>query len=76
MKYVTAISRCEADARTLGHSLDVWYQVDEHLHACLCEFCSELVWITRLGDEKHWRIGGSALKQDCLEADWRLASEA
>lgn len=68
--YTSAIARCEAAARNHGHTLGiVWYPVDERLHACLCEVCGAMGWVTRPGGEKHWRIGGSVLEQDCLEDD-------
>ncbi len=73
--YASAVARCEAIARNNGHSLGIWYPVSpEHLHASLCEVCGAMVWVTRPGVEKYWRIGGSALEQDCLEDDWESAS--
>jgi hypothetical protein len=69
-QYTRAIARCEAAARNHGHILgDVWYPVDEQLHACMCEVCGQMGWLTWPGGEKHWRIGGSVLEQECLEDD-------
>ncbi len=74
-QYESAVARCEASAGNHGHALGVWYPVDERVfHASLCEVCGTMAWVTRPGYEKHWRIGGSALGQDCLEDDWRAAS--
>jgi hypothetical protein len=72
-QYTSAIARCEAAARNNGHTLgDVWYPGVEWLHACLCEVCGEMGWVIRPGGEKHWRIGGSVLEQECLEDDREL----
>jgi hypothetical protein len=69
------VARCEARARDNGHTLRVWYPVDERLHASLCEICGAMGWIARSGDEERWRIGGSVLNQHCLvENDWEPAS--
>jgi hypothetical protein len=27
--------------------------------------CGAMVWVTRPGQEKHWRIGGTALEEEC-----------
>ena len=66
-QFTTVVSRCEEAARSHGHTLGVWYQASKHLHVSLCAGCSAMVWVMRSGDEKHWRSGGPALKQDCLE---------
>ncbi len=73
-QHKSAVGRCEAAARSHGHALGVWYPVDERFRASLCEVCGAMTWITRPGYEKHWRIGGSALEQDCSEHEWRSAS--
>lgn len=73
-QYVSALARCEALARNKGHSLGVWYPVSTHLHASPCEGCGTMVWVTRPGTESHWRIGGSAFEQECLDDDWRSVS--
>ncbi len=36
------VARCEARARDHGHTLRVWYPVDERLHASLCEICGAM----------------------------------
>ena len=68
-QYKSEVSRCEMAARNRGHFLGVWHPVDERLYASLCEVCTKIVWVSRSGDEERWRIGGSALGQDCLEDD-------
>ncbi len=70
------VARCESIARKNDHALDAWYPVSEHLRASLCKICGAMVWVTRPGTEKGWRIGGPALRQtclpqECLEEDWR-----
>ena len=65
-QFTVMVARCEATARGLGHALDVWYPVSEHLSASLCKICGAMVWVTRPGTEKGWRIGGPALRQTCL----------
>jgi hypothetical protein len=70
VQYTSAIARCEVAARNHGHILgNIWYPVDERLHACLCEECGQIGWVTLLGCEKQWRIGGSVTEQDCLKDD-------
>jgi hypothetical protein len=66
-QYSAAVARCEAAAREHGHTLDVWYHVSEELHASVCAVCGAMVWVTRPGHEKRWRIGGVALEQECPE---------
>ncbi len=68
------VARCESTARQTGHTLDVWYPVSEHLRASLCKFCGAMVWVTRSGKEKRWRIGGAALQKECLEDDLGAAA--
>lgn len=68
-QYTAMVASCESTARELGHALDVWYPVSEHLHTSMCEICGAMVWVTRSGKEKRWRIGGTALQQECLEDD-------
>jgi hypothetical protein len=63
--YDAAITRCEALASDHGHALSPWYPVDKRLHAALCEECGEMVWVARPGNEKGWRVGGGALRQEC-----------
>jgi hypothetical protein len=65
-QYTSMVSSCEAAARHNRHVLGIWYPVAEQLHASLCEVCDAMALITRPGYEKHWRIGGSALEQECL----------
>jgi hypothetical protein len=71
-QYSAAIARCDTTAKDNGHTLDVWYDVSEELHASLCVICGAMVWVTRPGQEKRWRVGGAALEQECLEEDWRV----
>ena len=67
---IAMISECEAVAKTCGHTPGDWHPVDQQrLHAFVCEVCGTMGWVTRSGGEKRWRIGGSALKQKCLEND-------
>ena len=61
------VARCELTARETGHTLDVWYPVSQNLRASLCKVCGAIVWVTRSGTEKGWRIGGTALQKECLE---------
>ena len=63
------VARCESIARKNDHALDAWYPVSEHLRASLCKICGAMVWVTRPGKEKDWRIGGPALGQGCLDYD-------
>jgi hypothetical protein len=63
---MSALSECEAAARQHGHALGLWHAVDERLHASLCKDCGRMAWLTRSGSEQGWRIGGSALGQECL----------
>jgi len=66
-QYHDAVASCEETAGNLGHSLGgVWYPVDERLHASICVLCGAIVWLTRSGQENRWRIGGTALKEECL----------
>ena len=72
-----ALARYEARARDQGHTLRVWYPVDERLQASLCDSCGAMGWVTRSAYEEQWRIGGSALEQGCLVGnDWEPASGA
>jgi hypothetical protein len=64
-QYDTVAARCELVARDHGHTLSLWYLVDERLHASLCEECGKMVWVSRSGHQESWRIGGGALRQDC-----------
>ena len=67
VQHTVVVARCEATARQLGHALDVWYPVSEHLSASLCKVCGAMVWVTRSGTEQDWRIGGAALQKECLD---------
>ena len=69
VKHTVVVARCEATARELGHALDLWYPVSEHLRASLCKICGSMVWVTRSGTEQDCRIGGEALQQECLDQD-------
>jgi len=74
-QYTVMVARCESTARQTGHTLDVWYQVSENLRASLCKICGAMVWVTRPGKEQRWRIGGTALQQECLDYDSAAAAE-
>jgi hypothetical protein len=63
------VAKCESTATKNAHALDAWYPISEHLRASLCKICGAMVWVTRPGKEKDWRIGGTALQQECLEDD-------
>jgi len=63
---IGALSECEAQH---GHGLGLWHAVDQRLHASLCKLCGRMAWLTRSGNEQRWRIGGSALEQECLKED-------
>ena len=69
MQRTVTVVRCEATARELGHALDLWYPVSEHLSASLCKICGAMVWVTKSGPEQDWRTGGEALQQECLDHD-------
>ena len=69
VQLTVVVARCEATARELGHALELWYSISEHLSASLCKVCGSMVWVTRSGTEQDWRIGGAALQQECLEYD-------
>jgi hypothetical protein len=65
-QYDSALASCEETAGNHGHALGgVWYPVDERLRASICVLCGAMVCVTRPGKEKRWRIGGTALKEDC-----------
>ena len=68
-QFIVALSECEASASRHGHELGLWHAVDQRLHASLCKLCGRMAWLTRSGNEQRWRIGGSALEQDCLRED-------
>ena len=74
-QFTLMVARCESTARQTGHTLDVWYQVSENLRASLCKICGAMVWVTRSGKEQRWRIGGTALQQECLDYDSAAAAE-
>ena len=66
-QYHSALASCKETAGNLGHTLGgMWYPVDERLHASICELCGAMVWLTRPGKEKRWRIGDKALKEECI----------
>ena len=73
-QYTLMVARCEATARELDHALDVWYPVSENLRASLCKVCGAMVWVTRSGTGQRWRIGGTALQQECLDYDLDAAA--
>ena len=65
-QYDSVLARCKEAAGNRGHTLDgTWYQVDERLHASICVRCGAMAWVTRPGQEKRWRIGGTALEEEC-----------
>ena len=68
-QYTAAVVRCEASAWNRGHALGKWLPVDERLHASVCEACGAMAYVSRPGYEEHWRVGGTALVQDCLEEE-------
>ena len=70
-QYDAATARCEAVASDHGHTPSKWYPVDERLHACLCEECGEMIWVSRSGPEKGWRVDGRALRQGCPGRNWK-----
>jgi hypothetical protein len=68
-QHAVMVAKCEATARGLGHALDLWYPISEHLRASVCKICGAMVWVTRSGTEQCWCLGGAALKKDCLGFD-------
>src|SRR5215212_7712724 len=65
-QYDSALARCEETAGNLGHTLGgTWYPVDKRLRASMCVLCGAMAWVTRPGQEKRWRICGTALKEEC-----------
>ena len=68
-RYTRVLARCETAARNHGHTLGGWYPVSEQLHASLCEVCGEMLYVVRPAFEQRWRMGGSALEDDCSEDD-------
>ena len=66
---MAALSECECEsvARIRGHTLGRWQTVNEEMCASMCLVCAKLTWVTLSSGEKRPRIGGSVLKQDCLE---------
>jgi len=66
-QYAGAVVRCKIAAKSRGHILGVWYPVSAQLHMSICEDCGAMVWGTRSGNEEHWRVGGTVLKEDCPE---------
>ena len=70
-QYDAAVANCVATATHYGHVLGTLYllPVDERLHAVMCEECGAIAWVTRSGNEKRWRVGGTALK-DCCTGEW------
>ena len=73
-QYAAAVEICETGARGSGHLLSVWQQVDEHLHASMCEVCGAMALVVRPGNERCWRTGGKALEQECLKEGDRYRS--
>lgn len=74
-QYAAAVESCEMAARRHGHTLGVWYLVDERLHASLCEVCGAMALVVRPGYEECWRTGGTVFEQDCLEEEEDRRSE-
>jgi hypothetical protein len=68
-QYAAAVENCEMAARSHGHTLGMWYLVDERLHAAMCVVCDEMVLVARSGDEERWRLGGRALHEDCFRQE-------
>ena len=68
-QYAAAVERCEMAARSNGHTLGVWYPVDERLHAAMCVVCGEMVLVTRPGNEERWLRGGGALHEGCFRQE-------
>ena len=64
-QFMTALSECESIARTRGHTLGRWQTVTAEMSTSMCAVCNRLVWVNRLRDELHPRVGGSVLEQDC-----------
>ena len=60
-----ALVRCKLAAKSHGHIFGVWYPVSAQLQASICEDCGAMVWVSRSGYEEHWRVGGTALEEDC-----------
>jgi hypothetical protein len=77
-QYHSALAKCEQTAGNHGHTLSgMWYPVDDRLHASICIGCGAMVWLAWRGKEKRWRIGGTALKEECLQENrGLLGSEA
>ena len=50
-----------------GHAVSSWYPVGERLHTSLCEVCGEMAWVSRVGHEEGWQVGGRTLRQACPE---------
>jgi hypothetical protein len=71
-QYDSAVARVGETARNNGHALAVWYLLDQRLHASMCVVCGAMVWVSRPGHEKDWRVGGKALEQECLLEDRSL----
>lgn len=72
-QYAATVEICETGARSSGHLLGVWQQVDEHLHASMCEVCGAMALVVRPGNERCWRTGGKALEQECLKEGDRIS---
>ncbi len=68
-QYAAAVECCELAARSHGHTLGVWYPVDERLHASMCENCGLMVLVARTAYEERWRTGGTAFEQGCLQEE-------
>ncbi len=81
-QYAAAVARCELAARNHGHTLGVWYPVAEQLHISAYVLCDAMVWVARPGHEKCWRVGSTALEQECLDEEdrgprsWELVEQA
>ncbi len=68
-QYAAAVESCKMAARSQGHTLGVWYPIDERLHAAMCVDCDKMVLVARPGGEERWRTGGKAFEQGCLEEE-------
>ena len=64
---MAALSKCATAAKTRGHTMGRWQKVTEEMHVSMCLVCAKLTLVTKSSVEKRWSIGGSVLKQECLE---------
>ena len=66
-QFPSAAAGCEAVARSHGHAQGKWLPINARLYVSMCEVCNATIWLARPGYEKRWRVGGTALDQDCLK---------